>query len=149
MKLNITQFKIKFKDKIEIENEEKFADNIIYYYPFFQSLDKNELEKSLQSIREEKKVLEKKFKKIKEEFSDILGEIAKIRFTANELYNQNRVIALTTGLLRHKLIDLHNNNVELPFDYEETLKFVEHFIYRYLTKKEDKRLVAQLPFKEI
>ncbi|UJG43848.1 MAG: hypothetical protein K9W46_01360 [Candidatus Heimdallarchaeum endolithica] len=149
MKLNITQFKIRFKEKIEIENEEKFADNIIYYYPFFQSLEENELKKSLQSIREEKKVLEKEFKKIKEEFSDILGEIAKIRFTANELYNQNRVIALTTGLLRHKLIDLHNNNVELPFDYEETLKFVEHFIYRYLTKKEDKRLVDQLPFKEV
>lgn len=63
MKLNITQFKIKFKDKIEIENEEKFADNIIYYYPFFQSLDKNELEKSLQSIREEKKSWRKNSKK--------------------------------------------------------------------------------------
>ncbi|MHA1302649.1 MAG: hypothetical protein ACTSQE_05830 [Candidatus Heimdallarchaeaceae archaeon] len=149
MKITIEQFKLKFKHKIPIDDEDQFASNLIYYFPFFDKLSEEQVNLTLEEIEEKTKIADKEFEGIKNEYSNLLGEIAKIRFTANELYSQNRVIALTTGLLRHKIMDLHEQGVELPFDYDETIKFVENFIHRYITKKEDECLVEQVRFKEL
>ena len=52
------------------------------------------------------------------------------------------------GLLRQKLLNLKESGIDLPLDYDESIENIEHFIYRYLTKKQDKRLVEQVVFDE-
>ena len=52
------------------------------------------------------------------------------------------------GLLRLKLIELRETGKDLSLDYDEAIEQVEYFIHRYLTKKQDKRLVEQVVFDE-
>ena len=68
--------------------------------------------------------------------------------TRFQLYERNRTVALTMGILRQRLIQLKDKNVDLPLEYEQAIVTIENFIYRYLTKKQDKRLVEQIVFDE-
>jgi hypothetical protein len=38
--------------------------------------------------------------------------------------------------------------LEIPLDLEKAIETVEYFIYRYITKKQDDRLVEQIVFEE-
>lgn len=88
------------------------------------------------------------FNVLSKEYSNLFRRYALIRLKANELYEGNRVIALTIGLVRLKIIQFKESDIGFPLDYDESIEQLEYFIYRYLTKKQDKRLVEQVVFDE-
>jgi len=88
------------------------------------------------------------FNVLSKEYSNLFRRYALIRLKANELYEGNRVIALTIGLVRLKIIQFKESNIGFSLDYDKSIEQLEYFIYRYLTKKQDKRLVEQVVFDE-
>jgi hypothetical protein len=148
MKIGTTQFTVKFKDKIPCSDEEILASDLAYYLYYLELIPKELSEWNLDDLNLKRNSDEEVFKELSKKYSNLFKTYALIRLKANELYEGNRVIALTMGLLRQKLIRLKEEGINLPLDYEESIEHVEHFIYRYLTKKQDKRLVEQVVFDE-
>ncbi len=149
MRIKGTIFNTKFKQKIPCSDEKKLASLLSYNLNFLGEIDEKIVNKNLEELESQRKEFEESFNSLHENFSELLGESAKIRFRANEKYDNNRVIALTTGLLKQKLSYMKRDDIDLPLDYDEAIKFLEYFIYRYITKKQDKRLVEQIPFSDL
>ena len=148
MKIGTTQFTVKFKDKIPCDDEELLASDLAYYLYYLELIPEELSDWNMDDLNSKRKDDEEVFTELSREYSNLFKTYALIRLKANELYEGNRVIALTMGLLRQKLLQLKESGVELPLDYDESVEHVEHFIYRYLTKKQDKRLVEQVVFDE-
>jgi len=150
MKIDASTFKIKFKDKIPCENETKLAQILVNSMAFLQEINKELLELPIEEINKKRKELEEEFLGLSRDYSDLFKDYAKIRMQANELYSRNRTVALSMGVLRLNLITLKDQGIDipLPYSYDEAIKKVEYYIYRYLTKKEDERLIEQIVFKE-
>ncbi len=148
MKIGTTQFTVKFKDKIPCDDEELLASDLAYYLYYLELIPEELSDWNMDDLNSKRKDDEEVFTKLSREYSNLFKTYALIRLKANELYEGNRVIALTMGLLRQKLLQLKESGVELPLDYVESIEHIEHFIYRYLTKKQDKRLVEQVVFDE-
>lgn len=148
MKIGTTQYNVKFKDKIPCENEEILASDLAYYLYYFDFIPEEIINWNMEDLNAKRKQEEEIFTELSMEYSNLFGTYALIRQKANELYVGNRVIALTLGLLRLKLIELKETGKDLSLDYDESIKQTEYFIYRYLTKKQDKRLVEQVVFDE-
>ena len=150
MKIDASTFRVKLKKKIPCENESKLAQILVNNMAFLDEITEEVLNIPLEEIKEKKKLLEEEFMGLSREYSDLFRDYAKIRMKANELYSRNRTVALTMSVLRLNLMTLRDQGIEisLPYSYDEAIKKVEYFIYRYITKKEDKRLVEQVVFKE-
>ncbi len=148
MKIGTTMYSVKFKEKIPCQNETVLASDLAYYLYYLDVIPKELADWDLENIYTKRTEDEQEFNSKSKVYSSLFQEYALIRLKANELYERNRVVALTMGLLRHKLIELKEEGVELPIDYDEAIERVEYFIYRYLTKKQDDRLVEQIVFDE-
>ena len=148
MKIKTTMFKIKFKNKIPCDDEFKLGSDLAYYLPFLAELTEEVMNWDLSDIKEHTRQSKEEFDPLSREYSNLFKEYAQIKLRANELYYRNRVVALTMGLLRQKLMRLKSSNVALPLDYDKAIEKVEYFIYRYITKKQDDRLVEQVVFDE-
>ncbi len=118
-----------------IENEEQFVQDLVNYIGYFDHVPEKIQEMAIEEIEKERKEIQKQFLELKEEYSELLGDAAKIRFKANSLYDQNRVIALTTGLLRQKLSSMKRAGEETPFDMDEAIEFARYFVNRYISKE--------------
>ncbi len=148
MKIGTTMFTVKFKDKVPCDDENILASDLAYYLYYLNIIPKEIIEWTLEDISKKRLEDETIFTEMSKEYSNLFKEYALIRLKANELYERNRTVALTMGLLRQKLIKFKENNIELPLDYDKSIEIVENFIYRYLTKKQDKRLIEQVVFQE-
>jgi len=148
MKIGTTMFSVKFKEKIPCQNETVLASDLAYYLYFLDVIPKELAEWNLENIYSQRAVDEEEFNSKSKVYSSLFQEYALIRLKANELYERNRTVALTMGLLRQELIQLKEEGIDLPLDYDEAIERVEYFIYRYLTKKQDDRLVEQIVFDE-
>lgn len=102
----------------------------------------------MEDLNVRRKEDEEIFNVLSKEYSNLFRRYALIRLKANELYEGNRVIALTIGLVRLKIIQFKESNIGFSLDYDKSIEQLEYFIYRYLTKKQDKRLVEQVVFDE-
>ena len=148
MKIGTTMFTVKFKEKIPCQNETVLASDLAYYLYYLDVIPKELSEWNLEDIHTKRTEDEHEFNSRSKVYSNLFQEYALIRLKANELYERNRTVALTMGLLRQKLIQLKEEGHELGLNYDEAIEKVEHFIYRYLTKKQDDRLVEQIVFDE-
>ncbi len=148
MKINTTRFNIKFKDKIPCEDENILASDLAYYLYYLEIIPDELTDWDMNDLSNKRAEDEKIFQELSREYSSLFQEYALIRLKANELYERNRTVALTLSLLRQRLIHLKESGRELPLNYDESIEKVEYFIYRYLTKKQDKRLVEQVVFDE-
>ncbi|MHA1552544.1 MAG: hypothetical protein ACTSQC_11430 [Candidatus Heimdallarchaeaceae archaeon] len=148
MKIGTTMFTVKFKDKIPCENEQILSSDLAYYLYYLDVIPDELAEWKIEAIKEKKNKDEKEFTEISKNYSTLFQEYALIRLKANELYERNRVIALTLGILRQKLMLYKEKELEIPLDLEKAIETVEYFIYRYITKKQDDRLVEQIVFEE-
>ncbi len=148
MKIATTQFNVKFKDKIPCGDEEILASDLAYYLYYLDSIPEKISDWNMADLKVQRKEDEDIFNVLSKEYSNLFRRYALIRLKANELYEGNRVIALTMGLLRLKLIQFKDSDIDFPLDYDKAIEQVEYFIYRYLTKKQDKRLVEQVVFDE-
>ncbi|MCK5410196.1 MAG: hypothetical protein KAJ30_08015 [Candidatus Heimdallarchaeota archaeon] len=148
MKIGTTMFTVKFKDKIPCENEQILSSDLAYYLYYLDVIPDELAEWKIEDIKEKKNKDEKEFTEISKNYSTLFQEYALIRLKANELYERNRVIALTLGILRQKLMLYKEKELEIPLDLEKAIETVEYFIYRYITKKQDDRLVEQIVFEE-
>ncbi|MHA1827286.1 MAG: hypothetical protein ACTSX6_01425 [Candidatus Heimdallarchaeaceae archaeon] len=148
MKIGTTMFTVKFKEKIPCENETILASDLAYYLYYLDVITEEVISWTFDDIFQKKQEIENKFEEINKEYSKLFQEYALIRLKANELYERNRTIALTMGILRQKLIQLKKDQVNLPLDYDKAIEKVGDFIYRYITKKQDDRLVEQVVFEE-
>ena len=148
MKIGTTMYTIKLKDKIPCEDESVLASDLAYYLYYLDVIPEELVSWTLEDLSNKRKEDEDIFKELSKDYSSLFKEYALIRLKANELYERNRVVALTMGLLRQKLIELKSSGRELPLDCDDSIEKVEYFIYRYLTKKQDKRLVEQVVFDE-
>ncbi|MHA1687133.1 MAG: hypothetical protein ACTSYD_12145 [Candidatus Heimdallarchaeaceae archaeon] len=142
MKIDATMFKLKFKEKIPVEDESKFANILVTNMAYLDVITHDVVNWTLEDIETKRKEIEEVFVGLSKRYSDLFKEYAKIRLKANELYTRNRTVALTMGVLRLKLMTLRDQGIELPIEegYDKAIEKVEYFIYRYLTKKEDERL---------
>ena len=148
MKIGTTMFTLKFKEKIPCQNETILASDLAYYLYFLDVIPKELSEWNLDDIYTKRAEDEQEFTSKSKVYSNLFQEYALIRLKANELYERNRTVALTMGLLRQKFIELKEKGIDLPINYNEAIERVEYFIYRYLTKKQDDRLVEQIVFDE-
>ena len=148
MKIGTTMYTVKFKDKIPCENEQILSSDLAYYLYYLDVIPDELAEWKIEDINEKKIKDETKFTEISKNYSTLFQEYALIRLKANELYERNRVIALTLGILRQKLMLFKEKGLEIPLDLEKAIETVEYFIYRYITKKQDDRLVEQIIFEE-
>jgi hypothetical protein len=148
MKIGTTMFTVKFKDKIPCDNEIILASDLAYYLYYLHEIPEELPNWQLSDISEKRNEDEKIFTKMSKKYSDLFKEYALIKLKANELYERNRVVALTMGLVRQKLINMKETGIDAPLDYDIAIAKIEHFIYRYLTKKQDERLVEQIIFDE-
>ncbi len=148
MKIKTTMFTVKFKDKIPCENELILSSDLAYYLYYLDAIPDELAEWKIEDIKEKKNKDETEFTEISNNYSTLFQEYALIRLKANELYERNRVIALTLGILRQKLLLFKEADREIPIDLEKAIETVEYFIYRYITKKQDDRLVEQIVFEE-
>lgn len=148
MKIATTMFTVKFKEKIPCENESILSSDLAYYLYYLDVIPDELAEWKLEDINEKKNKDEKEFTEISNNYSALFQEYALIRLKANELYERNRTVALTLSTLRQKLIRLKESGKEIPLDLEKAIESVEYFIYRYITKKQDDRLVEQIVFEE-
>ncbi len=148
MKIGTTMYTVKFKDKIPCENEQILSSDLAYYLYYLDVIPDELAEWKIEDIKEKKNKDEKEFTEISKNYSTLFQEYALIRLKANELYERNRVIALTLGILRQKLLLFKESDREIPLDLEKAIETVEYFIYRYITKKQDDRLVEQIVFEE-
>ncbi|MCE7743276.1 MAG: hypothetical protein GOP50_12570 [Candidatus Heimdallarchaeota archaeon] len=148
MKIGTTMYKVKLKDKIPCDDESILASDLAYYLYYLEVIPEELAEWTMEDVSNKRAEDEEIFTELSKEYSGLFQDYALIRLKANELYERNRVIALTLGILRLKLIQLKESGRELPIDYDEAIEKVEYFIYRYLTKKQDKRLVEQVVFEE-
>ncbi|MHA1224689.1 MAG: hypothetical protein ACTSP3_15810 [Candidatus Heimdallarchaeaceae archaeon] len=148
MKIGTTMFTVKFKEKIPCENETILASDLAYYLYYLDVITEEVISWTFDDIFQKKQEIENEFEEINKEYSKLFQEYALIRLKANELYERNRTIALTMGILRQKLIQLKKDQVNLPLDYDKAIEKVGDFIYRYITKKQDDRLVEQVVFEE-
>ncbi|OLS30590.1 MAG: hypothetical protein HeimAB125_18660 [Candidatus Heimdallarchaeota archaeon AB_125] len=148
MKIGTTQFTIKFKDRIPCSDEDILASDLAYYLYYLDLIPEELSDWKIENLNTKRKSDEEIFTELSKKYSNLFQTYALIRLKANELYEGNRVIALTMGLLRQKLLNLKESGIDLPLDYDESIEHIEHFIYRYLTKKQDKRLVEQVVFDE-
>ena len=141
-------YTVKFKDKMPCENEQILSSDLAYYLYYLDVIPDELAEWKIEDIKEKKNKDEIEFKEISKNYSTLFQEYALIRLKANELYERNRVIALTLGILRQKLMLFKESEREIPLDLEKAIETVEYFIYRYITKKQDDRLVEQIVFEE-
>jgi len=141
-------FTVKFKDKIPCENEIILASDLAYYLYYLHEIPEELSDWQLDDINKKRTEDEDVFTNLSKKYSDMFKEYALIKMKANELYERNRVVALTMGLVRQKLINMKETGVEVPLNYDVAIAKIEHFIYRYLTKKQDERLVEQIVFDE-
>ena len=141
-------FTVKFKDKIPCENEQILSSDLAYYLYYLDVIPDKLAEWKIEDIKEMKNKDEMEFTEISKNYSTLFQEYALIRLKANELYERNRVIALTLGILRQKLMLFKEKELEIPLDLEKAIETIEYFIYRYITKKQDDRLVEQIVFEE-
>ena len=148
MKIGTTMYTIKFKDKVPCEDESILASDLAYYLYFLDVIPDELVDWNLGDLSNKRAEEERVFNELSHKYSNLFKEYALIKLKANELYERNRVVALTMGLLRQKLIELKTRGIELPLNYDDSIELVEYFIYRYLTKKQDKRLVEQVVFEE-
>ncbi len=148
MKIGTTMFTVKFKDKIPCENEQILSSDLAYYLYYLDVIPDKLAEWKIEDIKEMKNKDEMEFTEISKNYSTLFQEYALIRLKANELYERNRVIALTLGILRQKLMLFKEKELEIPLDLEKAIETIEYFIYRYITKKQDDRLVEQIVFEE-
>ena len=148
MKIGTTMFTVKFKDKIPCENELILASDLAYYLYYLHEIPEELPGWQIDDLNKTRQEDEEVFTELSKKYSDLFKEYALIRLKANELYERNRTIALTIGLVRLKLINMKESGVEAPLDYDVAIAKIEHFIYRYLTKQQDKRLVEQIVFDE-
>ena len=148
MKIGTTMYTIKFKDKVPCEDESILVSDLAYYLYFLDVIPEELINWNLEDLSKKREEDENIFNDLSHKYSNLFKEYALIKLKANELYERNRVVALTMGLLRQRLIELKSSGRELPLDYDESIEKVEYFIYRYLTKKQDKRLVEQVVFNE-
>ena len=148
MKIGTTMFTLKFKDKIPCENEIILASDLAYYLYYLHEIPEELSEWQLEDLNEKRHEDEKIFTDLSKKYSDLFKEYALIKLKANELYERNRVVALTMGLVRQKLMNMKETGIEAPLDYDIAIAKIEHFIYRYLTKRQDERLVEQIVFNE-
>ncbi len=148
MKIGTTMFTVKLKDKVPCEDESILASDLAYYLYYLDVIPKELVSWTMQDVSNKRSEDEEIFNELNKEYSNLFQDYALIRLKANELYERNRVIALTMGILRQRLIQLKENGRDFPLDYDESIEKVEYFIYRYLTKKQDKRLVEQVVFDE-
>ena len=148
MKIGTTMYTVKFKDKIPCENEQVLSSDLAYYLYYLDVIPDELAEWKIEDVKENKNKDEKEFTEISKNYSTLFQEYALIRLKANELYERNRVIALTLGILRQKLLLFKESDREIPLDLEKAIETVEYFIYRYITKKQDDRLVEQIVFEE-
>jgi FtsZ-binding cell division protein ZapB len=148
MKIGTTMYTVKFKNKIPCENEMIFASDLAYYLYYLDVIPNELAEWEIEDIKEKKNKDEKEFTEISKNYSTLFQEYALIRLKANELYERNRVVALTLGILRQKLLQYKEAGRAVPLDLEKAIETVEYFIYRYITKKQDDRLVEQIVFEE-
>lgn len=148
MKIGTTMYSVKFKNRIPCENEMILASDLAYYLYYLDTIPDELAEWEIKDINEKKNKDEKEFTEISKNYSTLFQEYALIRLKANELYERNRVVALTLGILRQKLLKYKEAGRDVPLDLEKAIETVEYFIYRYITKKQDDRLVEQIVFEE-
>ncbi len=148
MKIGTTMYSVKFKNKIPCENEMILASDLAYYLYYLDVIPDELAEWKIEDINDKKNKDEKEFTEISKNYSTLFQEYALIRLKANELYERNRVVALTLGILRQKLLKYKEAGRDVPLDLEKAIETVEYFIYRYITKKQDDRLVEQIVFEE-
>ena len=148
MKIRTTMYTVKFKNKIPCENEQILSSDLAYYLYYLDIIPDELAEWKIEDINEKKNKDETEFTEISKNYSTLFQEYALIRLKANELYERNRVIALTLGILRQKLMLFKEKELEIPLDLEKAIETIEYFIYRYITKKQDDRLVEQIVFEE-
>ncbi len=148
MKIGTTMYTVKFKNKIPCENEMILASDLAYYLYYLDVIPDELAEWKIEDINDKKNKDEKEFTEISKNYSTLFQEYALIRLKANELYERNRVVALTLGILRQKLLKYKEAGRDVPLDLEKAIETVEYFIYRYITKKQDDRLVEQIVFEE-
>ncbi|MHA1954348.1 MAG: hypothetical protein ACW96U_10420 [Candidatus Heimdallarchaeaceae archaeon] len=148
MKIGTTMFTVKFKDKIPCENELILASDLAYYLYYLHEIPEELPGWQIDDLNEKRRKDEEIFTELSKKYSELFGEYALIKLKANELYERNRVIALTVGLVRQRLISMKESGIDAPLDYDIAIAKIEHFIYRYLTKQQDERLVEQIVFDE-
>lgn len=148
MKIGTTMFTVKFKDKIPCENEAVLASDLAYYLHYLEEIPDELIKWKVEDFNGKRGTEEVIFSKLSHEYSDLFKEYALIKLKANELYQRNRTIALTAGILRQKLMSLKDHETPINFDVDEAIRVVENFIYRYITKKQDERLIEQIVFEE-
>lgn len=148
MKIATTQFNVKFKEKIPCEDVGVLASDLAYYLYYLDSIPEEFNDWNMEDFNVGRKEDEDIFNVLSKEYSNLFRRYALIRLKANELYEGNRVIALTIGLVRLKIIQFKESGIDFTLDYDKSIEQLEYFIYRYLTKKQDKRLVEQVVFDE-
>ena len=148
MKIGTTMFTVKFKEKIPCDDEAILASDLAYYLYFLDLIPEELADWNMNDLSAKRTKDEEIFNELSKEYSDLFKEYALIRLKANELYERNRTVALTMGLLRQRLLQMKENGMQLSINYDESIEKIEYFIYRYLTKKQDKRLVEQVVFEE-
>ena len=120
MKIGTTMFSVKFKDKMPCENETVIASDLAYYLYYLDIIPKELSDWKLDDIIEHKKRDEEEFNEISKGYSNLFQEYALIRLKANELYERNRVIALTMGLLRQKLMQLKEDGADIGLNLSDS-----------------------------
>ncbi len=148
MKIGTTMFTIKFKDKIPCENEAVMSSDLAYYLHYLEEIPDELINWKIEDLDGKRETEEVIFTKLSREYSNLFKEYALIKLKANELYQRNRTIALTAGILRQKLLSIKNHGTPINIDVDESIEIVENFIYRYITKKQDDRLIEQIVFEE-
>ncbi|MHA1347542.1 MAG: hypothetical protein ACTSVO_00275 [Candidatus Heimdallarchaeaceae archaeon] len=146
MRIGTTMYSVKFKEKIPCENESILSSDLAYYLYYLDAIPDELTEWNIEDINDKKNKDESEFTKLSKEYSSLFQEYVLIRLKANELYVRNRTVALTLSKLRHKLIQMKEDAIEIDFDLDKSIETVENFIYRYLTRKQDSRLVEQIVF---
>ncbi|MHA1199128.1 MAG: hypothetical protein ACTSQF_07245 [Candidatus Heimdallarchaeaceae archaeon] len=148
MKIGTTMYNVKLKDKIPCKDESVLASDLAYYLYYLEEIPEELAEWTMEDVSNKRSEDEEIFTELSRDYSGLFQEYALIRLKANELYERNRVVALTMGIFRQKLIQMKESSIDSPINYDELIEKVEYFIYRYLTKKQDKRLVEQVVFDE-
>ena len=148
MKIGTTMFTIKFKDKIPCENDTIMASDLAYYLHYLEEIPEELVGWKIEDLDGRRETEEVIFTKLSHEYSNLFKEYALIKLKANELYQRNRTIALTAGILRQKLLSIKNHGTPINFDVDMSIEIIENFIYRYITKKQDDRLIEQIVFEE-
>jgi hypothetical protein len=148
MKIGTTMFTIKFKDKIPCENEATMASDLAYYLHYLEEIPDELIDWKIEDLDGKRDIEEIIFTDLSREYSNLFKEYALIKLKANELYQRNRTIALTAGILRQKLMSIKDHGTPINLDVDKSIEIVENFIYRYITKKQDDRLIEQIVFEE-